>query len=245
MESGQTSAATGAVLWPGRPPYPAAVDRALGLQAPAPLYAAGALALLRRPAVAVVGTRELPPPGHRTVEDLAAGLAAAGWCVVSGGARGTDAAAHRGALRRGGTVLVAPVGLPRCRRRGLHGAPPGQALVLSPFAPGAGWAAARALARNRLIVALSTFVVAVRPRLGGGTWNSCHHALGLGRPLLVLADDVTPAHRRAAEHLARRGAVLLRAADALPPAAELAALAAAHTPAPRPRQRCLWAAPAG
>ncbi len=105
-----------AVLLPDRAGYPAALAGDPG--APAVLFSVGEPSLLEgRPAVAVVGTRSPTPYGRRVASELGADLAAAGVVVVSGLARGIDAAAHAGALSAGPNtappVAVVGTGLDR------------------------------------------------------------------------------------------------------------------------------------
>src|SRR5829696_7040707 len=79
---------------------------------PSPLWARGDLRILDRPCVAIVGTRRATAYGERVTRELARTLARAGACVVSGLARGIDAAAHQGALDvSGATVAVLGTGL--------------------------------------------------------------------------------------------------------------------------------------
>ncbi|MEJ7810349.1 MAG: DNA-processing protein DprA, partial [Gemmatimonadaceae bacterium] len=73
---------------------------------PAALFALGDATLLSRPSVAIVGTRSASAYGERIAELLGAALARAGATVVSGMARGVDAAAHRGALAAGGATAA-------------------------------------------------------------------------------------------------------------------------------------------
>src|SRR5262249_59647368 len=61
---------------------------------------------ITRRSVAVVGSRASTPYGNHVATELAYGIAERGWCVVSGGAFGIDAQAHRGALTAGGTTIV-------------------------------------------------------------------------------------------------------------------------------------------
>ncbi len=91
--------------------------------APPLLFVHGDPALLARPQIALVGSRNPTAGGRQLAEDFAAALVRAGFVVTSGLALGVDAAAHRGALRAGGeTVAVAGTGLDRvypARHRGL------------------------------------------------------------------------------------------------------------------------------
>jgi DNA processing protein len=80
--------------------------------APRTLWARGTVSLLDRPCVAIVGTRRATPYGARVARELGRVLAMAGATIVSGLARGIDAAAHGGALDVGGaTVAVLGTGL--------------------------------------------------------------------------------------------------------------------------------------
>ncbi|MCU0623775.1 MAG: DNA-protecting protein DprA, partial [Gemmatimonadaceae bacterium] len=73
---------------------------------PSDVWVRGPLPAADRPAVAIVGTREATGYGVRVAQELAAAFARAGVVVVSGLARGIDAAAHRGALDVGGTTTA-------------------------------------------------------------------------------------------------------------------------------------------
>jgi DNA processing protein len=117
--------------------------------------------------------------------------------VVSGGAYGIDAAAHRAALAaEGATVLVSAGGLDRAY-------PPGNAglfervadsgLVVSESPPGAAPQRRRFLTRNRLIAALSTGTVVVEAAARSGATNTAMHCVDLGRPLMAVPGPVTSA----------------------------------------------------
>ena len=205
------------VLHPLHPAFPRRIrERREALPLPALLYAAGSLALLERPAVAVVGRRDAGPAALAAAGDLAARLAEAGIAVVSGHAAGTDAAAHAGALRNGGTTLMVPAeGLGRYRGRPeLRGLmTDANALLLSPFPPQAAWAAFQAMARNKVVAALADAMVVVVSGVerdaGGrmsGSFDAAQAALRLGIPLFVGSPSFfSPAPAGNAE-LLRRGA---------------------------------------
>jgi DNA processing protein len=96
----QSHAACERAVWPlGHVHYPAALLQLS--DPPLMLYAQGQLSWPLPPTVAVVGSRNPPPQGAQTAEQLSEALARAGLCVVSGLALGVDGAAHRGALQSG------------------------------------------------------------------------------------------------------------------------------------------------
>jgi DNA processing protein len=145
--------------------------------------------------VAVVGARSATEYGERLARELAAGLSEHTVTVVSGGAHGIDAAAHRGALAVGGdTVLVSAGGLDRPY-------PPGNAglfdhvgesgLLVSESPPGCAPRRRRFLTRNRLIAALGTGTVVVEAAHRSGALNTARHCVELGRPLMAVPGPVT------------------------------------------------------
>ncbi|MCD6416304.1 MAG: DNA-processing protein DprA [Planctomycetes bacterium] len=225
----------------GRPGWPERLTLSPGESAPAVLFVKGDPSILSRSCVAVVGSRR---PSREALG--AAGLfayeqAAAGATVVSGGARGIDSAGRRAALKAGATAVIAPVGMVRFRWEWFRpDCPPrGRWCVLSQFPPDNGWENSQALRRNRLIVALSRAVVAFDPRDSGGTWNSCAHALGLGKPLFVVRGARGEANKRAQRKLVRRGAVALDPAR-MPDAAAFARLVEEYIPPPTTNQAPLF-----
>ncbi len=167
---------------------------------PALLYVFGDLSLLARPAVAVVGSRDAGREELVVAGNLASALAAAGMAVVSGYAPGIDEAAHLAALEAGGsTLLVLAEGLgcfrERPRFRGRLSAE--NALLVSPFEPHKRWAGFQAMARNKLVCALSDAVVVVasgpeRDPAGrmSGSFDAGLAAVKMGIP----AFTVDPAH---------------------------------------------------
>jgi DNA processing protein len=147
--------------------------------------------LPRGPAVAIVGTRYPSARAKLYARSLAKELARAGVAVISGGAKGIDSAAHRGALAVGGaTVVVAPAGFERPfpieNRELFHDVVERGGAYLSlveahiPANPGAFFP------RNGCLVALAHVVVVVESRIRGGARNAAAHARRLGRPLFVV-----------------------------------------------------------
>ncbi len=153
------------------------------------------LAALGVRSVGIVGSRAATSYGEQVAADLAGGLAARGVVVVSGGAYGIDAAAHRGALQSAGeTVIVSAGGVDRAY-------PPSNArlferaaksgLILSESPPGAVPQRRRFLTRNRLIAALATGTVVVEAAARSGAKNTARHCSDLGRPVMAVPGPVT------------------------------------------------------
>lgn len=191
----------------GGPGYPEALCH---LHAPPPvLYLAGPGDLPERRAVAVVGTRRSTPYGRRVTRDLAGGLAAAGCTVVSGMARGIDAAAHRAALDVGGaTVGVLGTGLDHTYpavNRPLYGRMREAGLLATEFPPDEGARAVHFPRRNRIIAALSSAVVVVQAGEGSGALITSDLALGLGRSVLAVPGPVGPEASAGVHGLLRDG----------------------------------------
>mgnify|MGYP000598557182 CR=1 FL=1 len=161
-------------------------QRLHNLPSPPPLlYVRGRLPRDSVRTFGIVGTTEPSEHGAQIARDIAAHLAARGWAIVSGNARGIDAAAHCAALAvRRPTLLVLPTGVLQFHR---HAGYPAAGLLWSRAAavsechPEAAWSTAAALARNRLIAALSDAVLVVEARERGGSIGTLRHALALGR----------------------------------------------------------------
>lgn len=165
--------------------------------------------------VALVGSRASTPYGEDTAAHLASALAAKGGTVVSGGAYGIDAAAHRGALAAdgGGTLAVLAGGLDRLYPRGntaLLEAIRDRHLLVSEAPPGTAPTRWRFLARNRLIAALSRATVVVEASWRSGALSTARLADQLSRPVGAVPGPVTSAASAGSHRLVReRGAVLI------------------------------------
>jgi DNA processing protein len=154
-------------------------------------------------AVSVVGSRSATPYGLHVAGMLAHGLAGRRWAVVSGGAFGIDAAAHRGALAAGGlTVAIVAGGLaepyPRAHEQ-LFGRIGRDGLMISEFPPDATPQRHRFLVRNRLVAGLAAGVVVVEAGLRSGSLATARQALRMGRPVLGVPGPVT-SHESAGVH---------------------------------------------
>jgi DNA processing protein len=185
------------------------------------LWVTGSLAELARPSVAVVGSRAPSELGVRTAHRIAAGLAAAGACVVSGLAVGIDAAAHRGALAGGGaTVGVLGGGhrafFPRRNRELAQAMVAGGGAVVSPYPPDHAAYPPQFLQRNGIVASLCDAVVVVEAAARSGALNTAHWASDLGREVMAVPGDVDRPKVAGCLALLRDGATLVRdAADVL------------------------------
>src|ERR1700682_3905285 len=182
MQSSADRARTPDILIRGQMPYPGgstAVEQRiecwekgsaeypielLDLSAPPdPLYGIGRVSALSGPRVAIVGTRNSTGYGERTARSLTRTLVRAGVSVVSGMARGIDAAAHRTAIEEGGNtgaVLGAGIGVPYpVGHRQLHRSIGEHGLVLSENPPGATAHQGAFPKRNRIIAALAAVTI--------------------------------------------------------------------------------------
>lgn len=168
----------------------------------------GELASLGVRSVGVVGARAATPYGEHLAAELGYGLAGKGVTVVSGGAYGIDAAAHRGALAADGeTVVVSAGGLDRPYPTGntsLFERAAASGLVISESPPGSAPQRHRFLTRNRLIAALSTGTVVVEAARRSGALNTARHCRTLGRPLMAVPGPVTSAMSGGCHDLLRR-----------------------------------------
>jgi DNA processing protein len=183
------------------------------------LWALGLVEALRRPSVAIVGTRAATPYGNRLAHTFARDLGAAGCCIVSGLALGIDSAAHEGALEAGAsTVGVLGSGhgrfFPR-RNLALAERMLAAGAVLSPFPPEQCAEPWHFLARNAIVAALADAVVVIEAPARSGALNTASWAAPR-IPVLAVPGDVDRAHVAGCHALIRDGAILARnAADVL------------------------------
>lgn len=187
--------------------YPGRLKKKLGYDAPALLFGAGEAELLDAGGLAIVGSRDASDLELDFARDVAARCAKDGLAVVSGGARGVDAAAMQGAGERGGHVIgvladsLLRASVNRENRRGIE---EGRLVLVSPFNPEAGFNAGNAMQRNRYIYALSDYALVVQSDFEkGGTWAGATENQKAGWAPLFVRDD--PASRGIAG-LIKRGA---------------------------------------
>ncbi len=191
--------------WPGR-----LAD--LGGMAPLCLWVRGRcdMAAMVGRSVAVVGARAATAYGERVAAELAGGVARRGATVVSGGAYGIDAAAHRGALHAGGATVVLLAGgvdrlYPAGNRALLERVLTDGGAVLAEVPPGATPTRSRFLLRNRLIAALSPATVVVEAATRSGALSTAMHAARMYRPVGAVPGPVTSMASAGCHLLLREG----------------------------------------
>lgn len=160
--------------------------------------------------VAIVGTREASGYGERTARRFAAACAHAGLVVVSGLARGVDAAAHRGALEAGGRTIAvlgtgADVPYPAGHRT-LHGEVVRGGAVVSEMEPGTSAKPGCFPRRNRIIAALAHVTVVVEAGFKSGAINTANWANDLGRTVAAAPGHCDDPRAAGSNQLLRDGA---------------------------------------
>jgi DNA processing protein len=202
-------------------------------QPPEELFALGRVTALATPRVAIVGTRNSTVYGERVTRTLASALARSGATIVSGMARGIDAAAHRAALECGGnTVAVLGTGVDvpyPVGHRVLHQTIVEQGLVLSENAPGMKAYKGAFPRRNRIIAALAPVTIVVEAGFRSGALNTAGQALELGRMVAAVPGPIDSDQSRGSNQLLRDGAVVIAA-----PEDALTLLGLTAPPAPGP-----------
>lgn len=181
------------------------------------LHAIGRVERLRLPAVAVVGSRDASRYGRDVAWRLARELSSAGVAVISGFARGVDAAAHEAALEGpGGTVAVLGCGLdvnyPR-EHRELKERMSADHLLLSEYPPGSEPRPQNFPIRNRIIAGLSAGVVVVEASKRSGSLITARLANDFGRDVFAVPGSVFSPTSAGTHELLRDGAILCRGAE--------------------------------
>lgn len=207
---------TGAwLLIPEDPLWPPSLND-LGPKAPYGLWGRGDYQKLAHltltTSISLVGSRDVTAYGTSATAHFAGTLASQGHCIVSGGAFGVDAAAHRAALTSGTsplpTVALMAGGVDRLYPRSneqLLNSIIDTGLILSEVPLGQAPTRYRFLYRNRLIAALSHSTVILEARWRSGALNTAHHALELGRDLYALPGPIFSPNSEGCHRLIRDG----------------------------------------
>jgi DNA processing protein len=208
------------LVCPGDAEWPVGLDQ-LGQVRPYALWLRGTVDLrfACSRSVSMVGSRAATGYGGHVAGEIAADLGERGWVIVSGGAYGIDAAAHRGALAAEAiTIAVLACGVDYPYPAGhadLFAAIAARGLVVSECPPGRHPARMRFLVRNRTIAALACGTVIVEAGERSGALNTARHAADLGKPLMAVPGPVTSAQSAGCHRIIREwGATCVtRAAD--------------------------------
>ena len=200
------------VCW-GEPGYPSAL--AAIEDAPPILTVLGDAEPMRRPMIAVVGARNASANGRRVARELAAALGRAGLVVISGLARGIDAAAHLGGLETGSVAVVAggvDVVYPE-ENRGLYDALARRGAIVAELPLGTEPQARHFPRRNRIISGMALGVVVVEAAARSGSLITARFALEQGREVFAVPGSPLDPRARGCNELLRSGATLTESAD--------------------------------
>lgn len=207
------------VVLPGDTEWPRQLED-LGPHAPCALWVRGSVDTLLElaPSVALVGARASTTYGEEVTVRLASGLANRGFAIVSGGAYGIDAVAHRVALAEGApTVAVLAGGPDRLYPQGNRSLLEriiAEGALVSELPVGQAPTRWRFLQRNRIISALASATVVVEAGRRSGAANTAAHTLTLGRPLGAVPGPVTSAASVGCHRLLRESdATLITSVD--------------------------------
>jgi DNA processing protein len=203
------------ILSPGHDDYPRVLREIH--DPPAVLFVRGELKRQDGLAIAIVGARHATQYGLAQAERLAGSLARAGLTIISGLARGIDAAAHRGALVAGGrTIAVLGSGLLNIyppEHQDLAVQVAAQGAILSEAPPRAMPMSGAFPQRNRLISGLSLGVVVVEASNHSGALITARHAMEQGREVFAVPGRVDSRVSHGCHRLIRDGAKLVETAD--------------------------------
>lgn len=184
---------------------------------PPVLYVAGRLEPSDQYAVAIVGARRASQAGRVLAEELSRDLAASGFTIVSGLARGIDAAAHRGALAAGGrTVAVLGCGVDRTyppEHDKLRGQIEAHGAVLSELPLGSPPHSYHFPRRNRIISGLCLGVVVAEAAIESGSLITARLAADQGREVFAVPGFAKAANSRGPNGLIKQGAKLVECAQ--------------------------------
>jgi DNA processing protein len=205
----------GTVLYFGGPDYPALLN-ALG-EPPPVLFVRGDLSALSAPMFAIVGTRSPDKQGIIETQESARAAIAAGFSIVSGGARGVDSAAHRAALDAGvKTIAVLGCGVDVVyppENQSLFEEIATRGAIVSEIFPGTQPNKGFFLTRNRIIAGLAKATLVTRAGFRSGAITTATWARKLSRPVAALTTAPNDPHGEAGILLQQRGAARLFCAE--------------------------------
>lgn len=183
---------------------------------PIGLFQSGTMRSLGR-AISIVGSRDCTAYGEKIAHGLATELAAAGFTIISGLARGIDLVAHRGALEGGGrTAAVLGCGVDvvyPLENRDAFEAIRQRGCLLSEFPCGTQASRQNFPIRNRIISGISEAIIVVESRSTGGSILSANCAFKQGRKVFAVPGKIDRETSRGCHDLIRQGAILVRSVD--------------------------------
>lgn len=195
--------------------YPTALTQLS--QPPCVLFAKGNLNAISRPCFAIVGSRLASINGKITASDIAKTLANAGIAVVSGLARGIDAAAHKGAIQEGITIAVLGCGIDVCYPK-YHQSLQDQiiannGLIITEFLPGTPPRAHHFPCRNRIVAALCLGILVIEAKIRSGSLITANLAADLGRDVFAVPGNINQPLSEGVNWLIQQGAMLVASAE--------------------------------
>jgi DNA processing protein len=203
------------VIARGDADYPAALDNIP--DPPSLLFVKGSLEMKDELAIALVGSRRCTPYGARMAERLAGALARTGFTIVSGLARGIDAAAHRGAIKANGrTIAVLANGLSSIyppEHVDLARSVVEAGALVSEMAMGQSPLPGLFTQRNRIISGLALGVVVVEATPRSGSLSTARHAVEQNREVFAVPGPADSLASRGCHRLIRDGARLVETVD--------------------------------
>jgi DNA processing protein len=218
LAGGDETGAPRQVLTIADPGYPAALLQTA--DPPLLLYVHGDASRLAAPMLAMVGSRHPTAQGADNARAFAAALARSGWTIVSGMARGIDAASHEGALAAGpggaGTVAVVgtgpdivypPAHRALARRILRHG------VIVSELAPGTPALKENFPQRNRIIAGLAAGTLVVEAAVRSGSLITARLAAEAGREVFAIPGSIHSPQSRGCHALLKQGAKLVETAE--------------------------------
>lgn len=185
------------------------------VQIPSPpklLYAGGNhLGILKKPAIAIVGSRKLTPYGRQITYEFSSQLARWGFVIVSGLAIGVDGIAHQAALDAGGTTIaVLPSGLDRIYPATHHQLAKriidSGGLLISEYPAGSTPYPQNFIARNRLVSGLALGILITEAAEKSGTLHTANFALEQGREVFAVPGNILSTNSVGTNNLIKAGA---------------------------------------
>lgn len=169
--------------------YPKTLKKNLKMGAPTVIYTKGNISLLNESSVAVVGSRSADEISLHFADKVVVKSVQNGLIIVSGYAKGIDRQALDSAIKNNGkSIIVLPQGILTFStgfRQHYRDITQGNILVISTFAPKAGWSTGLAMARNSIIYGLAEKIYVAQSDSKGGTWSGVTEGLRAGREIFV------------------------------------------------------------